>query len=78
MCKNVLGHTVRVGLVSFALVLGLGGCGEEEGPAERAGQSLDKAVEETSEQVKEAGEEMKKGAESLMDETKQLLDTKDE
>lgn len=38
----------------LALVL-LGGC--EEGPAERAGEDIDEAVEETGEGAEEAGEE---------------------
>ena len=44
-------------LLAFAMV-GLSAC-EKKGPAERAGEAVDKAVENTGEAVKEAGDKVK-------------------
>lgn len=44
-------------LVLAAVVLGLSGCPEQEGPAEQAGEQIDESVEEGREQLEEAGEE---------------------
>lgn len=45
-------------LVPAFFALALGGC-ETEGPAEEAGENIDRAVEETSEAAKDAGEEVR-------------------
>jgi vacuolar-type H+-ATPase subunit H len=38
-------------------MVGLGGCPEQEGPAERTGEKIDEAVEDAGEKMEEAGEE---------------------
>jgi len=41
------------------LFLGVSGC-QEEGPAEKAGKQIDRAVEKAGEKIEEAGEQVKK------------------
>lgn len=48
-------------LITTALVA-LPGCMKEEGPAEKAGKSLDNAAESVGEQVEDAGEAMQDAA----------------
>ena len=43
--------------VSF-LTLGVSACERNEGPAERAGKKLDKAVENTGQQIEKAGQKI--------------------
>ena len=43
-------------LFLIMLLTGLSGC-EREGPMERAGKKIDKAVEDTGKAIKEAGKE---------------------
>jgi hypothetical protein len=43
------------------VVIGLVGC-KQEGPAERAGKTIDEAVEKTGEQIEKAGEKIKESA----------------
>ncbi|MFA5628257.1 MAG: hypothetical protein WCX90_10810 [Thiohalomonadaceae bacterium] len=45
-------------LVASALFLALPGCGEK-GPAEKAGKSIDEAVEKTGEQIEKTGAAIK-------------------
>ena len=42
-------------LVLSALLVALPGC-EQQGPAERAGENIDNAVEETGDQIEKAGD----------------------
>jgi hypothetical protein len=50
------------------LALALGGCGqEEEGPAERAGEQIDEAVEETQETMERTTEEVGEAMEEAGD-----------
>jgi hypothetical protein len=49
--------TLWVGVV----VIGLVGC-KQEGPAERAGKTIDEAVEKTGEQIEKAAEKIKESA----------------
>ncbi len=44
------------------LMAGLSGCKKEEGPAERAGKSLDNAVQKAGEKVEQAGEKIQDAA----------------
>ncbi len=50
-------------LAILALILGLGGCQKEEGPAERAGKQVDQAVQKAGEQMEKAGRDIQKAAE---------------
>jgi len=50
---------VIAGLVLGVLAAGLPGCKKKAGPAERAGQEIDKAVEKAGKQIEKAGEQVK-------------------
>lgn len=50
-------------VVAALLVFAFGGCQKEEGPAEKAGKEIDKAV-------RDAGEAMEKAAESVKEAVK--------
>ncbi len=39
-----------------AVLIGLCGCQKEEGPMERAGKQVDKAVDKTGQQIEKAGQ----------------------
>jgi hypothetical protein len=45
-----------------ALLVALPGCQRQEGPAERAGREVDKAVEKTGQQIQKAGERIQDAA----------------
>ena len=47
--------SVRAGLALSLLVVGLSACEKKEGPMERAGKQIDKAVEKAGQQVEKAG-----------------------
>ncbi len=49
-------------LAMGVLMVGLSGCKKEEGPAERAGKSLDNAVQKAGEQIEKAGEKIQDAA----------------
>ncbi len=49
---------VSAAMVVSALLVALPGC-EKEGPAERAGESIDSAVEKTGDQIEKAGDAIK-------------------
>jgi len=49
---------VSAALIAGALLVALPGC-EKEGPAERAGKSIDDAVEKTGDQIEKAGDAIK-------------------
>ncbi len=49
-------------LVMGVLMAGLSGCKKEEGPAERAGKSLDNAVQKAGEKIEKAGEKIQDAA----------------
>jgi predicted small secreted protein len=51
-----LGETVSAALVMSALLVTLGGCEGEKGPAERAGESVDNTIEKAGRQIEKAGE----------------------
>jgi len=50
------------GLAMGILVLGLSACEKKEGPAERAGKQIDKAVENAGQQVEKAGQQIQDAA----------------
>lgn len=66
--------TLGAALVLTAVLAALAGCQKQEGPAERAGQKIDKAVEKTGEKINETkekvGEKLEKAGESIQDATK--------
>lgn len=49
-------------LTLSALMLALPGCQKQEGPAERAGKSLDNAAEKAGDKVEKAGEKIQDAA----------------
>lgn len=49
-------------LAMGVLLAGLSGCKKEEGPAERAGKSLDNAVQKAGEKIERAGEKVQDAA----------------
>jgi predicted small secreted protein len=49
-------------LVTGALLAALTGCQREEGPAEKAGRAVDKAVENVGQQIEKAGESIQDAA----------------
>ena len=51
-----LGKTVSAALIISALLATVFGCQKQEGPAERAGKNVDKAVEQAGQQIEKAGE----------------------
>jgi hypothetical protein len=57
-----LGRNVSVVLAAGVLVAALSGCQKEEGPAERAGKAMDKAVENAGQQIEKAGEKIQDAA----------------
>ena len=57
-----MGRNVFVVLAAGILVVALSGCQKEEGPAERAGKAMDKAVESAGQQIEKAGEKIQDAA----------------
>jgi len=53
-----LSKTVSAALIMSALVVALSACQKQEGPAEQAGKSVDKAVEKAGQQIEKAGEKI--------------------
>ena len=53
---------VSTTLVMSALLVPLFGCEQQQGPAERAGKSLDNALDKTGEQVEKAGDSIQDAA----------------
>lgn len=56
------GRSVMTALAISALIVGFAGCQKQEGPAERAGRGIDKAVEKTGQQIEKAGEKIQEAA----------------
>jgi len=54
--------TVGAAFIMSALLVPLFGCEQQQGPGERAGQSLDKALDKTGEQVEKAGDSIQDAA----------------
>ena len=55
-------NRVLMGLAMGTLVLGLSACEKKEGPAERAGKQVDKAVTDVGKQIEKAGESIQDAA----------------
>lgn len=56
--KNIILKGIGAVLAAGILVGGLAACEKKEGPGERAGKQLDKAVETTGQKIEEAGEKI--------------------
>lgn len=56
------GKRVMTALAISALMAGFAGCQKQEGPAERAGRTVDKAVEKAGQQIEKAGEKIQDAA----------------
>lgn len=46
----------------FILIFGLAGCPQKEGPVERAGKEVDKAMDKAGQQIEKAGESVQDAA----------------
>ena len=57
-----LGKSLMAALVMSALIVVLPCCQKNEGPAERAGKQIDKAVEKAGQQMEKAGEKIEDAA----------------
>lgn len=55
-------ENAAVALAVAVVVATLSGCHKEEGPAERAGKAMDKAMENAGQQVEKAGQEIQNAA----------------
>jgi len=56
--------SLGTGLAIAALLVALSGCQKQEGPAERAGKSVDNAVDKVGQQVEKAGDKIQDAAKS--------------
>lgn len=54
------GKNVAAGVTTIFLLVALSACQKQEGPAEQAGKSLDKAVEKVGENIQDAAKGDKK------------------
>ena len=54
--------TLSAALLMSAAIIALPGCMKQEGPAEKAGKSLDNAAETMGDQVEDAGEAIQDAA----------------
>jgi hypothetical protein len=55
---------------AIILVAGLSACQKQEGPAEKAGKSIDKTVEKAGQQIEKAGEKIQDAAKGTSDKPK--------
>jgi hypothetical protein len=53
---------VCMGLAMGILIFGMAACEKKEGPAERAGKEVDKAVENVGQQMEKAGQNIQNAA----------------
>jgi len=56
------GRSVMTALGMSALVVGLAGCPQKEGPAEHAGKAVDKAMDKAGQKIEKAGESVQNTA----------------
>lgn len=56
------GRNIGAALAVSALLVVLSGCQKQEGPAEKAGKSVDKAVDKVGQQIEKAGESVQDAA----------------
>lgn len=54
--------SLSAALIMSALLVALSGCQKQEGPAEKAGKSVDQAVEKAGQQIEKAGEKIQDAA----------------
>jgi predicted small secreted protein len=54
--------SIAVGLAMSVLILGLSACEKKEGPGERAGKEIDKAVENAGKKLEKAGQDIQDAA----------------
>lgn len=59
---NKFAKRVGTGLVLCSLVAVLAACGHKEGPAEKAGKSVDNAVGTAGQKIEQAGESVQNAA----------------
>jgi hypothetical protein len=59
---STFGKAIGAALVMSALLVALPGCQKQEGPAERAGKSLDNAAAKAGQQVEKAGDAIQDAA----------------
>jgi len=57
-----IGSSICAVLAMSVLIVGLSACQKKEGPAERAGKQIDKAVENAGQQVEKAGQQIQDAA----------------
>jgi hypothetical protein len=57
-----IGKSVMIAAAASALLMFLAGCPQKEGPAERAGKSVDKAMDKAGEKIEKAGESVRDAA----------------
>ena len=66
--------TMVASVVMTVLLVALSGCQKQEGPAEKAGQKIDKAVEKAGEKIDQTteklGEKVEKAGENIRDAAK--------
>ena len=55
-------NRIAAAMASIALIVAVSGCQKQEGPAERAGKQVDKAVEKTGQQIEKAGDKIQDAA----------------
>ena len=75
--QSVMAHYGKFSLSGLSigvLIFTLGACGESEGPAEKAGKTLDQGIEKTGEALKKAGDAMSKEAKDLKEGAADLID----
>lgn len=53
---------VTIATVISALILGLAGCAQKEGPAEQAGKSVDQAMDKAGQKIEQAGKDVQDAA----------------
>jgi hypothetical protein len=57
-----LANNVVTAMAASALMLGLVGCPQKEGPAEHAGKDVDKAMDKAGKKIEKAGESVQDAA----------------
>ena len=62
MKMNVFLRALGIAMLVGMLFVALPGCQKQEGPAERAGKDVDKAVENGGQQIEKAGDKIQDAA----------------
>ena len=55
-------NSIAAGLALSVFVLGLSACEKKEGPAERAGKEIDKAIDKAGQQIEKSGQQLQDAA----------------